>query len=247
MVMAEIKSLLKKVLPMMYEKLAKWFAETDMGDYVSGKEQDFFNRTISSFPGVSVQLGMENWLRPSESCIYMGRDIRMDISAWAWQQASLDVLIMPHTLEAGLWTHGVQAERILAEAFFALKPEGRMIVTGFNPQSLWCLGDWFDGQDLPVRDCCLTLPNMKKKLAGAGFQIEQGQFMVYLPPVRSRKAIKLFAFLEQAGNRWWPHAAAVYGLVVRKRVAGVYISKEWVEKDDYGIGVVLGAARLDIK
>ena len=232
---------------MAYEKLTGWFAGTDMGDHVSEKERDFFSRAVSSFSGISVQFGMENWLRPSENCIYLGRDIHMDISAWAWQQASLDILIMPHTLETALWAHNIPAERILAEAFFALKPEGRMIVTGFNPQSLWGLNRWFNGQGLPARECCLTLPNMKKKLTDAGFQIEQGQFMVYLPPVRSRKAIKLFTFMEQAGNRWWPHAAAVYGLVVRKRVAGVHISKEWVEKDDYGMGVVFGTARLDIK
>ena len=44
--------------------------------------------------------------------------------------------------------------------------------------------------------------------------------MVYLPAVNSQKGLRFWRFMEKAGDRWWPQCAAVYGLVLVKRMAG---------------------------
>ena len=46
-----------------------------------------------------------------------------------------------------------------------------------------------------------------------------GRFLNYLPSLRSERALRFWRFMEAAGDRWWPHAAAVYALVLSKRVA----------------------------
>ncbi|SUA35974.1 putative methyltransferase [Neisseria zoodegmatis] len=227
---------------MEYEKLSRWFTDTDMGIYTSTLERHFFEQSSADFfVSKSVQFGMEEWLRPSEKCICIGKDIYMDTAVWAWEQSTLDLLLMPHTLETNTST-----EQILSQAFQTLKPEGRIILTGFNPYSLWRLRNWFNGKYLPEARYCHPLPDLKKQLEAIGFQIDLGKFMVYLPPFKTNDAMKLFQFMEAAGNRWWPHAASVYGLVLKKRVAGMRLTEEWSEAVENNIEVVLGSAKWKI-
>ncbi|WP_125940204.1 class I SAM-dependent methyltransferase [Neisseria dumasiana] len=231
----------QEVLQMEYEKLLHWFTDTEMGIYTSSLERHFFEHISSStFSGKSVQFGMEEWLMPSEKCICVGRDIHMHSMAWPWERGSLDLIVMPHTLDNSLST-----PYILTEAFRALSPEGQLVLTGFNPYSLWRFRNWFNGKYLPEAHYCHALSDLKNQLSKAGFQIEQGRFMVYLPPVQTKNAIKLFHFMENAGNRWWPHAAAVYGLVARKRIANIRISGEWTTTEENDMEIVLGTAKVE--
>lgn len=117
------------------------------------------------------------------------------------------------------------------------------MLTGFNPYSLWGFSRWFDGERLPEKRFCLPLPELKRQLADVGFDIEFGKFMVYLPPVSSIGQIRFWRFMEKAGDRWWPQCAAVYGLVLVKRAAGVTPLPEW---DGYlgGKALAAGAARV---
>ena len=50
--------------------------------------------------------------------------------------------------------------------------------------------------------------------------------------------------MEAAGNRWWPHAAAAYGLVLVKQVVRMMplLKAEQVEEPN---GMVLGIARAN--
>ena len=78
-----------------------------------------------------------------------------------------------------------------------------------------------------------------------GFTIESGRFMAYVPPVNSERALRRWHFMEAAGNRWWPHAAAAYGVVLLKRQAGMTILPELQEKlADKENAVVLTPAKV---
>lgn len=194
-----------------------WFEHEAMGRYVAKLEQDFFNRYVASyrFGGMcALQVG-GLWLRPSEDIVCVPRDMSMSAEEMALADISADMLLLPHTLECGI------PSQILSEAHRILKPSGRLMLTGFNPYSLWGLGSWFDGVRLPEKRFCLSLHELKKQLADAGFDIEYGKFMVYLPAVSSLGKIRFWQFMEKAGDRWWPQCAAVYGLVLLKNVAGV--------------------------
>ncbi|WP_301884534.1 class I SAM-dependent methyltransferase [Neisseria uirgultaei] len=216
-----------------------WFEDTAMGRYVAKLEQDFFGRYLDSyrFSGMcAVQVG-GRWLMPSEDVVCVPRDMSMSAENMALADVSADMLLFPHTLEGGV------PSQILSEAHRILKPSGRLMLTGFNPYSLWGFGHWFDGKRLPEKRFCLPLPGLKRQLADVGFDIEFGKFMVYLPPVSSLGQIRFWQFMEKAGDRWWPQCAAVYGLVLVKRAAGVTPLPAW---DGYlgGKALAAGAARV---
>lgn len=216
-----------------------WFEHEAMGRYVAKLEQDFFNRYVASyrFGGMcALQVG-GLWLRLSEDIVCVPRDMSMSAEEMALADISADMLLLPHTLECGI------PSQILSEAHRILKPSGRLMLTGFNPYSLWGFSRWFDGVRLPEKRFCLPLPELKRRLADAGFDIEFGKFMVYLPPVSSLGQIRFWRFMEKAGDRWWPQCAAVYGLVLIKNVAGVTPLRTqegfWDDKT-----VAAGAARV---
>jgi SAM-dependent methyltransferase len=58
--------------------------------------------------------------------------LRCDVEALPFPAASLDLLVMPHSLEYSLDPH-----ESLREAERVLVPEGRLVICGFNPTSLW--------------------------------------------------------------------------------------------------------------
>ncbi|QEY26213.1 class I SAM-dependent methyltransferase [Neisseria zalophi] len=201
---------------MRYELLKKWFLDNPIGLYTADWEKRFFKRHTSKQKtiGKIVQFGMEDWLKLSENDICVYRDILMQPDFLAFPDSSLSLLIMPHTLEISDSPY-----QTLVEAFRVLEPEGKLVISGFNPYSLWYYR--FNGKKLPEKQHCQPLANLKKQIKSLNFEIEQGQFMVYVPPVKTEQALKRWQFMEAAGNRWWPSAAAVYGLVLQKRIVGV--------------------------
>ena len=126
----------------MIENQRVWFEETLVGRYVAEKEKYFFesNTQSSAAMGNIVQLGMDSWLRPSESIIYVPTDVVMDGTALAWAAQSLDILLMPHSHE-----YCQQPYVALVEAARVLKSGGRLVISGFNLGSLWGMSGWFDG------------------------------------------------------------------------------------------------------
>ncbi|UOO83240.1 class I SAM-dependent methyltransferase [Uruburuella testudinis] len=219
--------------------MMRWFAETEAGRYTAAREQQFFSKiTQALYADVVVQTGMPDWpLWPSEQRICVGLDVQMAADESAWAEQSLDLLLMPHGLECG-----GRPYLALAEAYRALKPEGRLVLTGFNPHSLWRFSRRFDGSRLPEKKRCLPLPQLKRQAKSVGFAVEAGQFMVYVPAVNSRAALRRWRFMESAGDRWWPHAAAVYGLVLLKRRPGVHPLPEFERQAEKENGMVLGVA-----
>ena len=191
--------------------------------------------------GASAQFGMPGWdLLPSCSIIQVPEDVRMLPEAMAWVDASLDLLILPHILECSDTPY-----QVLAESWRCLKPGGRVLLSGFNPHSLWRLSKCFDGKQLPHPRQCLPLPLLKRYVADLGFTIESRRFMAYVPAVDSERALRRWHFMEAAGNRWWPHAAAAYGVVLLKRQAGMTILPELQEKlADKENAVVLTPAKV---
>ena len=51
-----------------------------------------------------------------------------------WHRGSIDLVILPHILECI-----DNPRQLLAEACRIIKPEGHIIICGFNPHSLWGL------------------------------------------------------------------------------------------------------------
>lgn len=128
---------------------------------------------------------------------------------------SVDVVMLPHTLECYPDPH-----RTLREVERVLIPEGKLIVVGFNPWSLWGLV-WWSRRWLHKSSAPVTLISCRRLndwLSLLGFEVEGVRKLMYRPPLRQRNLMMRLQGLERFGERWWPHAAGVYVVEATKRV-----------------------------
>ena len=136
-----------------------------------------------------------------------------------------DVIVLPHTLEFQALPH-----EVLREVFRVLRPEGRLLISGFNPYSLYGIKRYF-GRDRsgPWGGEFISLSRAKDWLTLLGFDIVGGQLDCYNVPAQNEKTLHRLRGLEGAGDHWWPFAGGVYFLHAVKRVAGTRLIKpDWV-------------------
>lgn len=158
----------------------------------------------------------------------IGIALHCDFDALPFDSSSLDLVVLPHALELARDPH-----LALREVERVLVPEGRVVVVGFNPTSLWGLrqqlGRW-RRRIAPASPRALFLPSggefmgyrrLRDWLRLLSFEVEDGRFGCYRPPVASMKWLTRFAWADRVGERWWPVFGAVYFVVAVKRVRGM--------------------------
>jgi SAM-dependent methyltransferase len=133
---------------------------------------------------------------------------------------SVDLVVLPHILEFADEPH-----QVLREVDRVLVPEGHVVITGFNPASLWGLRQFLTrvGMNpfLPREGQFIALPRIKDWLKLLSFEANRGRFGCYVPWVRSDTWLARWAFMEKTGDRWWPVLGSVYLLTAVKRVRGM--------------------------
>lgn len=145
---------------------------------------------------------------------------------------SIDLVVMPHILEFTEDPH-----QVLREVERVLVPEGHVVITGFNPASLWGVRQYLTrlgaAPYLPREGRFLRLPRIKDWLKLLSFDVERGRFGCYAPSVRQERWLARWQFMEKAGDRWWPFFGAVYLLTAVKRVRGMrLIGAVWKGKEE---------------
>ncbi len=139
--------------------------------------------------------------------------------------ASLDLVVLPHTLELSLDPHATlrEVERVLV-------PEGRVVISGFNPASLWGLRQqrsrWcrrlgFGEPFLPDEAESIGHWRLRDWLRLLSFEVESARFGCYRPALSHARWLERFAWMDGAGARWWPIFGGAYFLVAVKRVRGM--------------------------
>lgn len=140
---------------------------------------------------------------------------------------ALDLVVMPHTLELAADPH-----RTLAEVARVLRPEGKVVVLGLNPVSLWGLRQRLGRARVKLAggQRSLFLPRsgefigywrLRDWLRLLDFEIEAGGFGCWRPPMASQRWLDRFSWMDRVGSHWWPVFGAVYCLVAVKRVRGM--------------------------
>ena len=154
--------------------------------------------------------------------------LHCDFDALPFDSNSLDLVVLPHALELARDPH-----LALREVERVLVPEGRVVIVGFNPASLWGLrqqlGRWRRrlrpgpqrGLFLPDAGEVMRYGRVRDWLRLLSFEVEAGRFGCYRPPVASQKWLTRFEWTERVGDRWWPVFGAVYFVVAVKRVRGM--------------------------
>ena len=133
---------------------------------------------------------------------------------------SVDLVVLPHVLEFARDPH-----QVLREVDRILRPEGRVIITGFNPVSLWGLRQAVSrarGRHwMPADEHFIGLPRLRDWFKLLSFEFDRGRYGCWRPPMRTQRGLDRTAFMEGAGDRWWPILGAVYSVSAIKRVRGM--------------------------
>lgn len=220
------------------DELATWLV-TPPGRYLLAWEQAQLDRAVADLFGFhALQIGLpeldalqnnrmpHRWLadEPGGGC--RGEALRCDSDALPFPERSLDLVVLPHTLELARDPH-----RTLAEVERVLLPEGRVVILGFNPASLWGLrqrgGRWrqrMGGRStlfLPRPGDFIGYRRLRDWLRLLSFEVEGGRFGGYRPPIASERWLARWDWIDGVGERWWPVFGAVYMLVAVKRVRGM--------------------------
>lgn len=154
--------------------------------------------------------------------------LHCEFDALPFDSQSLDLVVLPHGLEQARDPH-----QALREVERVLVPEGRVVIVGFNPTSLWGLRQLLGRLRQRLRrgkPRALFLPSageflghrrLRDWLRLLSFEVETGRYGCYRPPLLSEKWMARMAWMDQAGERWWPVFGAVYFVVAVKKVRGM--------------------------
>lgn len=220
--------------------LEKWL-QTPAGNYVRAWEQaqlDSLTADIFGFNAMQIGLPEIDCLRANRmpkkwrtdthllttAQIDTGAQIVVvhDFEELPFASQSLDLIVLPHVLE-----FAVEPHQVLREVERVLIPEGQLIVSGFNPASLWGLrqmaGRLSGAHFLPEDGEFIGLPRLKDWLKLLNMEVGKGHFGCYAPSCKSERWLKHFSFMEKAGERWWPYFGAVYMVHAIKRVRGMHL------------------------
>ena len=125
---------------------------------------------------------------------------------------------------------------MLREVERVLVPEGHVVITGFNPTSLWGPGSSatrLASPFLPREGRFISLPRVKDWFTLLSFEFARGRFGCYAPSARTGGWLHRWRFMEKAGDRWWPMFGAVYLLTAVKRVRGMrLIGAVWKRNEE---------------
>ncbi len=222
--------------------LHEWF-QTPAGAYLLDWERRQINAAVADIFGYhALQLGVPSldafeanriphqWL--ATQCFdpplaHGPRSVSLvcEFGALPFASSSLDLVVLPHSLELSADPHAAlrEVERVLV-------PEGRVVICGFNPTSLWGLQQsrarlyqrFGLGQLLlPQSGDFIGYWRLRDWLRLLSFEVECGTFGCYRPGARSEKWLQRFQWMDTVGSKWWPIFGAAYFLVAVKRVRGM--------------------------
>ena len=235
------------------QQLCRWF-ESPLGRSLQAHEAHRLRSVLPSLYGtVAVQLGHIGKLDLMDSCVAPTRILLEDPGKTGgcrvrsvpeelpFDTKSADVMILPHTLDFCDEPH-----QVLREVSRVLRPEGHVVIVGFNPVSLWGFRRLFTRLPRPVPWCgkFFRLARIKDWLALLDFETTHGMMLYYRPPLHNEGFMHRLHFLDKMGDRWWPMMAGVYLVVAKKRVVGVTpLPVSWKTKRAVASGAAQPAAR----
>src|SRR4051794_32789363 len=218
--------------------MQEWF-ETPPGRYLLAWERAEFDRAVADIFGFhALQLGVpeidalasnrmpHRWLAlsaPPQDRKHPPAVVT-DFAALPFEENSLDLVVLPHSLELNVDPHAT-----LREVERVLMPEGKVVVCCLNPASLWGLRQrrahvyrhlGFGELYLPDAGDFIGYWRLRDWLRLLSFEVETSSFGCYRPAFTSEKWLERFSWMDAVGERSWPIFGAVYFIVAVKRVRG---------------------------
>jgi len=215
-----------------------WF-NSNAGQYVQCKEQALYDQAVFDLFGFNaVQMGclqmdllrnsrIPNRYHASEFSTTDTADSTFEPQLSCcddflpFADMSLDVLLLPHRLEFSERPH-----QTLREAARVMMPEGHLLISGFNPLSIWGVMAGLNkllskNQSTPWNSRFIGLARLKDWLTLLGFEVTSVKMACYVPPFEQASWQKHCAFMDTYGERYCVIFGGLYFIVAKKRVVGM--------------------------
>ena len=113
---------------------------------------------------------------------------------------SVDLFVLAHIFETLHEPHS-----LLREVERVLRPEGKLIISSFNPYGLWAINRYFKDVNLPLNSAnWLALTRFKDWCKLLDLEIVGGEFLAFYPAINSPRWQKRLAWLQNGVRRWLP-------------------------------------------
>lgn len=138
--------------------------------------------------------------------------------ALPFSESSLDLLVMPHTLELCQNPHAA-----LREAVRVLVPEGRLLLFGLNPYSLWGVQHGLERVQAPGLNAWRGLPYWRVRdwMQVLAMDVVAADFGCHVPAVDEQVWLERWRWMDKLGNKAWPVLGGAYCVLAVKKVHGM--------------------------
>ena len=234
------------------EVMQKWYQQAS-SSWVLKLESEEISRIIKNIKGVYlVQMGGSLDVTYSKkSPIFthirlMSQFVNDSILSvqTSWRELpllsnSVDIIVLVHLLE--FIDYPV---KLLQEIFHALKPNGQLVILGFNPWSLWGFKKTFS-RGIPWNGKFWSRAQVKKWLTNFNYSILYSKTFCYGLPSQKKLGRKMRVFIETAGQLAFPASGGIYLLVAKKKVYA-HIQPEilWAKRRFLMRGVIKPTTRI---
>jgi len=134
---------------------------------------------------------------------------------------SVDLVVLPHTLD-----FSEDATTVIQEACRVLIPEGRLLLFGFNPFSLWRFNSYLsqakrENKTKPASCGLKSVGFIKKELKQQNFQIIDQDYFLFQPPMKNIRMMEKLGFLNKFSRFGLRGLSGVYFIEAQKKVEGM--------------------------
>lgn len=222
------------------DSLQDWFGQYPGKAFLQEEEACLDDMLPDIFGYYLVQLGMPGMYDHAMEECRIGRrlvlatkrgtdrlqvDAQIDMLQLPIATESVDAVLVPHTLDFTADPH-----RVLREIERILIPEGRILITGFNPWSVWGIYRFLRRRKQTVPWCAqfISVHRLQDWLRLLDFNVEIIKPVMFRPPLQSESMMNRLLFFERAGPKYWPYFSAGYVVQAVKRVSTLTpLRPEW--------------------
>ena len=213
--------------------LFQWFENTVLAQQLWAQEANFFQVALNArLPESVLQLGIPNpifpektppfWVRQSE---YFPADLRASDTQTPWQNHQFQTIIAAHCIDYSEFLY-----HFLMEMYRITQANGCLMLTAFNPHSLW---RFRLQQDLPDIKNATPLHRIETAAEKVGWICAQETFLYCLPPIALPEKYVHKQWNEYAGSQLWRHGSAVYALILVKQITNMQPKNSALETQNW--------------
>lgn len=206
-----------------------WLAHQDLGAMLLRAEQRPLSALLENhygkhalLIGVPSQIGLlqvtetayQSMVSPLMREPLSTNHVEGDFLELPFSAGSIDLVLLPHTLELV-----DNPRQLLAEACRIIKPEGLVVIMGFNPYSAWGLKKWLNrSKHTPWSGHFIHRNLVRQWLRLADFNLEKEVGTLYNLPISNTRIAKKLHFLEKMDGACCSFFSGVYIFLARAKV-----------------------------